>query len=150
MIRYAVIFSLFCVFLAVAGTAAVDHFLSYKRYPRPHDDIVDAINEYREAFSLPALYNDTRLDCAAQAHAVDMAARRTCTSTGRLGETARKRAEDCQFPYFDGEMVIVCDTATLLEALRFKNAFSDTIHKSQYRYIGVGQSSFYFVVFFAT
>lgn len=147
MIRFGVIFTIICLCAGVAGVEVIDMMLDQRKYPRPHDYLTDAINEHRQR----NLYNDTRLDCAAQAHADDILARRTCTGIGRLGETAKQRAEDCQFPWMGGQWLIVCnvDKDLVFDHITSDNDMNMIMLDPNYRYIGVGQSSGYFVILFA-
>jgi hypothetical protein len=120
----------------------------------PHYDFkeeVAAINAARKlARSLP-LEADGRLECAAKAHAKDIAERRICTQYGPNSQDVGFRATACGYPWRDGHQLVFCG---LSHPIFLKEIFDRRYNKlalidSQFRGIGIGQSRTYYVVVLA-
>lgn len=142
--RYAIFFALCCLLMGYAALLAFDSIFHH-----PADNsLVRSINDYRNLSGISALRYDTRLACAAQAHAYEMHQMSACLEVGRLGVGARKRAEDCEYPFSEGQLLVVCQPKGPFDLLHvLKEKYHDSL--LQYRYVGTAQFLTFHVVFLA-
>lgn len=142
--KYAYCFAACCALIGYAALEALDTIFGDSRDKMP---LVVNINDYRKEKGVKPLRYDTRLACAAQLQAYDMEERRSCVSTGKRGELERHRADDCGYPYMEGEFIVLCGGEGY-------NPFNDLITNygeklTKYKNIGHGEFQGFNVIFLA-
>lgn len=111
-----------------------------------HENLYININKMRGKNNV--LDVDHRLELAAHIHAHDIRIRQTCTETGPHGETLGDRLQAVNFPVVKSHQILMCggNAATRERDLkRHKKVLKDMA----WRYIGIGNSHYYYVIILA-
>lgn len=91
---------------------------------------------------------DHKLELAAHTHAYNIRIRATCTDTGPHGETLNDRLEAVNFKAQKAQQIIMCGGNHVTrerELKRYKRVLNDM----SYKYIGIGNSVYYYVIILA-
>lgn len=102
MVKYLLYFVLFCAAIGYTGVLAIEEIL------REEDPVISQLSLLREELGHKPLREDRRLTCAARNHAYDMFVRSMCTHTNRLGHGPKLMARSCDYPWTQGELIVVC------------------------------------------
>jgi uncharacterized protein YkwD len=146
--KYAVMFAVFVAFVALAGPNIIERIIFKTPYESDiHKEIMQDVNKLRAGQK--ELAHDVRLDCAAQAHADDMAARRICTIIGRNGETPRDRLESCGLGEFSEvvELIVCNENWDFTRIMKEVPDYPKLLKMDAWRYIGVGVRDNTYVIY---
>lgn len=148
--KYCIIFALFCAFCAWAGPAIIDRIIFNTPYKQEiKREIFNDLRELRISSRLSEFNRDVRLDCAAQSHADDIAARSMCVAVGANGETPRRRVTECGITDFSEvvELVACNGPWSLVSMLKSLPENPYILKMREWRYIGIGVRENYYVIY---
>ena len=121
-------------------------YFQHKWENRNHEELYVMINGLRGKYK--PLDVDHRLELAAHVHAYDLATRSVCSQTGPKGETLSERMAAVNFPWEGGKQILICGGNAKTrerEILKHKLILKDL----GYRFIGIGNSYYFYVIILA-
>lgn len=118
--------------------------------PYPGENkIVAAINAARRQRGLAAVSEDSKLDCAAERHAIDIGSAKTCGHVGRDGSQFWQRAQRCGTQAL-GE-IVACgqrSESQAVEAWTNSPSHAAIMYDGSYTKVGVHEFEKYYVAVF--